>query len=551
MSRIRSGLSALLAVLTLGGGLGIALEANPSMSVALEFDAGPQADSLGQVFFRRTGGQVNAVDACGFHVRAGRQRHTCQLPVDIDALRVDPLTQAGALHVMRLELRAWGLPFKVWHGAAFREWRPLHDLAVFEIAHDGALALRASGPDPYFQVEGLAPRRQRRLLVVGLALGCGLLLGLAQWLLLRATLGTGPRPTPAAGRPIHGEVWLLAASLAFGLVLAAGAYRLWQRWQRPAAPIAALGDYDTVLVDAAGRSLGDKPGRVKLVLDPFSLYRNLPHQESTRFHIDAHGYRGGFDAADPRPRVLVLGGSTAFGHGLASDSECFSAQLDARDPTRRYVNGGVIGFLSGQELAELVHRGDRLPAAGYIVFDGWNELFAQLFPDPDARTYGFNRQILASIETRLRLLVRQAQPAAVDAAAPDARTNAARILEAYTENLARMQRVARAQGAFLLVVFQPQLGSKRAFVGGEAAAWATWQAAYPETHADFVGQYQALVAGAQAFCSRQGIATLDLEGAPELRDSRQELFLDSVHLTAAGQRVVAELIARRLRLGLS
>lgn len=554
MKPIGAGLGLLWAVLSFGCAAFVALEAQSTMTVALDIDAEARTDSLGQIFFRRSGASVNPVDTCGFRVRPGRQHHTCRVPVDIDALRIDPLTSAGAVRVLRIELRSWSLPFRAWHGLSFGEWHPLHDLAIFEIANDGALHLRATGPDPYFQIESLAPRRERRALAVALALACGLLTGCIQcWLLRRMVQPRTPTsPATHAGHRMRAEAWLLLGSTVVGLALAGGAYGVWQRWRQPAAPIAALGDYDTLLVDAGGRALSDKPGQVKLVLDAFSLYRNLPAQHSARFSIDGHGYRGGFDAHDPRPRVLVLGGSAAFGHGLASDDECFSARLDALDDSRRYVNGAVIGFLSGQELAEIVHHGDRLPATGYVVFDGWNELFAQLFPDPDERAYGFNRQILASIETRLRLLVRQSQPASTrPTQGLGAGENAKRILAAYTDNLARMARVTRAQGAFLLVVFQPQLGSKRTFVGGEAAAWRTWQAAYPSTHGDFVRQYQALVAGAQAFCARHGIAALDLESAPELRESQQELFLDTVHLSAAGHRLVAERIARHLREGLA
>jgi lysophospholipase L1-like esterase len=544
----------LLAVGTFGLAIFVALVAPDSMTVVLDIEVQTSTESLGQIFFRRSGASVNPVDACGFRVRPGRQQHACRVPIEIDALRVDPLTGPGVVRVRSIALRAWGLPFATWQGASFGAWRPLHDLTVFEIASDGALEMQATGSDPYFQIEGLTPGRTRRAWAAAWAVACGLLLGLGQWWLMRAGADTPAfaRSAPRARWPRRAEVWLMVGSVVVSLAASAGIYRLWERWRRPAAPIAALGTYDTVLVDAAGRTLGDKPAAVKLVLDPFSLYRNLPNQRSAHFSVDAHGYRGGFDPADPRPRVLVLGGSAAFGYGLASDRECFSAQLDALDATRRYVNGGVIGFLSGQELAELLHHGDDLPAAGYVVFDGWNELFAQLFPDPDARAYGFNRQILASIETRLRLLVRQTQAARPPVpVVPDAGANAARILNAYTANLARMARVARAQGAFLLVVFQPQLGSKRVFVGAEAGAWQTWQSAYPETHADFVRQYQTLLAGARAFCDRQGIATLDLEQASTLRDSTQELFLDTVHLSAAGHRLVAEAIARRLRDGQS
>jgi hypothetical protein len=314
--------------------------------------------------------------------------------------------------------------------------------------------------------------------------------------------------------------------------------------------VAGAREYGICLVDTAGSPFTDLLGPLKLVLDPFTLYRTFPGQRTPHFSVDANGYRGAFDPADPRPRVLVLGGSAAFGWGLRSDDETFAARLDRLDAGRRYVNGAVTGFLSGQELSEMVHRGDRLPAAGYVVFDGWNEQYVGLFPGYEGRDFGYNRQVFASIEERLRLARRAAGaklPPATPTPAPlDAQANQREILAAYTRNLRRMAEVARARRAFLLVVFQPQLGTKRRLAGGEAQAIEVWRKAYTRTHAGFAAQYAAQVASAAAFCEREGIACLDLESSPVFRDSENELFVDTVHLNGEGHRLVAREIRSRL-----
>ena len=138
------------------------------------------------------------------------------------------------------------------------------------------------------------------------------------------------------------------------------------------------GEYSLVFVDHLGRRLSEKDGSLDFALDPYSLYRNAPFQETKLFRIDGHGFRGGFDEADPRPRVLCVGGSAAFGFGLASDVDVFTARLAALEPRWQVVNAAVVGYLSGQELAEVVHRGDVVAPAAVVALDGWNDLYVPL-----------------------------------------------------------------------------------------------------------------------------------------------------------------------------
>jgi hypothetical protein len=75
--------------------------------------------------------------------------------------------------------------------------------------------------------------------------------------------------------------------------------------------------------------------------------------------LNARGYRGREAGAAPsagRTRVVVLGDSVAFGHGVADD-ETFPHLLEARDPRLEVFNLGVEGYGPGQELLVLEREG--------------------------------------------------------------------------------------------------------------------------------------------------------------------------------------------------
>jgi lysophospholipase L1-like esterase len=295
-------------------------------------------------------------------------------------------------------------------------------------------------------------------------------------------------------------------------------------YERPPAP---GGPYSGYLVDRLGQPLSRRHGDIKLVLDPWTTYRNLPGQKLPYLTIDANGYR----VADPMPAggrktVVILGGSAAFGQGLASDAETFAAQLARGRPALHVVNAAAVGFLSGQELAEMVHYADRRQPALYVVFDGWNEVHAQS-DGVAGYALGYNWQMLGQIEEQLRKAVdgKAAKPAPF-------RPSPHEVAAAYIENLDRMHTFARGRGAEILFVFQPHL-SAALDRGGRFAAWRKkwyWEAFDADIHT--------VVTRAVAACHERGWTCLDMSNALP----GAELFIDPVHPNAAGHARIAELL---------
>ena len=336
------------------------------------------------------------------------------------------------------------------------------------------------------------------------------------------------------------------------------------------------GEYALALVDRQGRPLSDSRGELQVQLDPFTLYRNRPNQRSKSFNTGPLGFRGG-TRGTPGP-LAVLGGSTAFGQGLPADNRCFAAQLDELLPGREVVNGAVVGYLAGQELALMVHRMDDLHPSHYVVFDGWNELFDQWLACRRQGPWGHGfMNLFYSVERRLHDLrtIRGPKPPPKDGLTrkEEARragitkemthrqgkrkdaeagpTAGERIIGAiqrsYHAALGRMHDFARSRGAGLLVVFQPELGGKMHHTAEEQTEYDRWCRAYPGyREQEFSATYDAFVSRAAAWCGEQGIEYLDLHHHPAFRDERQRLFYDVVHLNEAGHRLAAERIRDRL-----
>ena len=129
-----------------------------------------------------------------------------------------------------------------------------------------------------------------------------------------------------------------------------------------------------------GRDLGyEHKGPLQLALHPFAIYSNLPNQRSDYFSTDDHGFRGnGRDRPlDTHGRVVLIGGSTAFGTGLESDSETVASKL-AKLLNAEVINAAVIGHGSGQELTYLLTDLVDTHPDLVIALDGWNDYYKRL-----------------------------------------------------------------------------------------------------------------------------------------------------------------------------
>jgi lysophospholipase L1-like esterase len=124
----------------------------------------------------------------------------------------------------------------------------------------------------------------------------------------------------------------------------------------------------------------------QLVGVPYLNYTLNPAMDD----VNARGVRGEL-VTIPKPdgvfRILTLGGSTTYGHGLTAD-EAYPAQLQ-RILREEYgyasvevVNLGVPGYASLDSLVQLATRGLAHQPDLILVYDGLNDAVVRMFQDP-------------------------------------------------------------------------------------------------------------------------------------------------------------------------
>ena len=314
-------------------------------------------------------------------------------------------------------------------------------------------------------------------------------------------------------------------------------------------------DFAVILTTQSGEPLADRKFGIKLALDPYTLYRNLPDQQTASFTIDSHGFRIDIPAA-LAPNTFVVGGSAAFGQGLRAGELPFAALIDQRSDVFRVANASVIGYVSGQELATIVHYLDDFDPDLYVVFDGWNDLFgpfAQIrsWPAP-ANLVGIQGTFF---EVEKRLLASQQGSSTRASTKKESRPRTPILIgeraffEAvttnYVRNLEKMAAFCRARGARLVIVFQPELGHKENPSFTELGQLEYWNRAYGYVDRGFPDIYERLVETAATRCEELEIPFVNLLESATINQSEETVFLDVVHLNKTGHRMVAEEIMRQ------
>ena len=330
------------------------------------------------------------------------------------------------------------------------------------------------------------------------------------------------------------------------------------------------------LVTSDGRDLGGQPGANAVALKPLTLYENVPNPDSQKYRINEFGLRGGETEREPtRPRVVVIGGSAAFGLRVP-ERDTFAVELESRLNGVEVLNAGVPGYLSTQELALVATRLLDLGPDVFVVFDGWNDVYDpywwSLFGDGERAHPGVNNSFL-TLEDRLaryqeiqkepltalheagRAFVRisstlgwvarwlHTEPG-VDSGAGLTDAQLSDIARAYVTNIRTLQHLANARGAELLVVVQPELGQHMAperlsrlegrpaadFISGDAYA-----IRFPEIYANFRDR---VIPALQS----SGVRVIDASARLSSLPSPDNLFTDAVHLNAQGHERVAEIL---------
>jgi hypothetical protein len=333
-------------------------------------------------------------------------------------------------------------------------------------------------------------------------------------------------------------------------------------------------------------------GQLKFAIAPFTIYKNLPNQRTKEVTINARGFRGAEFSIipDKRTRIIVVGGSNAFGSGVASDNETAVSIFGKLNPRYEVINAGVVGFASGQELAYIVTELADYHPRIIIAFDGWNDLHSQWYHTawfPKQKTkdeMGYNstffsfqieKKLIENYNTQVglfssfgrffnvvvdkslilswlrkkverlkqRLAYKNNANSAVSeyrGAASDDYFNA--ILETYTRNLIKMSDFCRSQGIKFIVVFQPELGLKINKNPEEQKLLANYTYGNSSYAKEFPALYKKFLEGSKDILKKSKIDYLDINSEAAFINDKKTLFIDAVHTNNNGNEIIAKTI---------
>lgn len=326
--------------------------------------------------------------------------------------------------------------------------------------------------------------------------------------------------------------------------------------------------YAVELATREGKPLTDEPGSVRLQLDPALGFRLAPDRDAPGIRIGPLGLRGApFSRAKPPGtyRIVLTGGSVAFGWGASGDEACVAPKLAAllSTPERpvEVLNAGCPAYSFTQEFLWVsVELLDYEPDL-VISLTGHNDI-------DDAFTGSglISHELLRQIELRLaenrrlgpsllhatalgRRLVQKFSRSGPVAQPPEelaARESAAAAR--FANMVARLGALAPGQ---VLVALQPSYlccppGSRPT---AEANRVEDWMRGYYQERASAYAAFHERMRAVE----RQALVGLEATGnrGVDLGDALvavpEPAFTDVVHLTDAGNARLAERLAEAVR----
>jgi lysophospholipase L1-like esterase len=340
--------------------------------------------------------------------------------------------------------------------------------------------------------------------------------------------------------------------------------------------------YSAELYTHDGRKISLPVGHLKLALAPFTVYQNFPSQHTEQFNINSHGLREDEGAAqDSRPKVIWLGGSAAFGQGAATDSDTIPAILQQSINTHRFVNAGVIGFQSGQELTFLITDLIDYKPAIVIAYNGWNDVFDGIrSPQRGVHKLGFNNnffrmedELASNYRTQIsssaglsrflktsagKSLVLQRFSQAIsreirrpirtirDLPEAGQKDLMDRMVATYVNNVRKMAVFSQASGAKFLLVFQPEVGQRSNPTADEKELLNILIGDTPR-YDFFPAYYRQFLSAAKVLLTQEGVAWIDANESALYQSDPQTLFKDPVHTNRRGNEIAAQIISEKLR----
>jgi len=296
-----------------------------------------------------------------------------------------------------------------------------------------------------------------------------------------------------------------------------------------------------------GVPIGAHYGPLKLMAFPFVVYKNMSNQKEGTFSTNSLGFRGqeiNKNALD-RKRVILIGGSSAFGQGLKGNEETIAYQL-GQILNAEVINAGVIGYGSGNELVYLLTELVDLKPDLVVTFDGWND-YSQIGSSKRRQFIGSNGQ--EQIDAHLELLAQFTEtsflkrltsikyilfPSIVDRLNTvfkkiknnGTEADVDNVASVYANNIIKIRKISNSFKFNFICVIQPQ----KITPGMKPT----------------VDEYLGFRNKVKKHFTQENVKYIDLSDDGFKNDFTANRFLDRMHLTALGNRRAAEIIAQKI-----
>lgn len=278
---------------------------------------------------------------------------------------------------------------------------------------------------------------------------------------------------------------------------------------------------------------------------------------------------------DNEYRILILGGSTAWGLGASSNEKTVAgvleSQLNSRsgNHTYRVMNGAYPGWQSRQELTALMEYYDEFDPDLVIAITGWNDVYVLTSgEDPDLQMRKESGMLAKAVTESLqpmsttyalrklagslgiwRLVVHFREKMHL-ASPPSVKVsynadNARRIIPGMVDRYLTMANFAKRHGAKLIIAVQPDIYTTEKSLTQEEVSvrdrytnkFVNIEEAYPNYRADFLHELRTQIADDEA-------EVMDLRG---VFDSVSDpVFLDHCHFNDSGYKQIASLLHNRI-----
>ncbi len=310
---------------------------------------------------------------------------------------------------------------------------------------------------------------------------------------------------------------------------------------------------------------------------PFLGWIGQPNMTLPTLHTNDLGFR---DAPiEPRRsnerRVLVLGGSTAWGLGASANEHTVSGALEARlnrdaqGVRYRVMSGAYPAWQSRHELITLMEFYDRFDPDVVIALTGYNDLFTLTYgSDGELHTRPESRMLARAVDESLRPMttlqalrkvagslgiwrivihfreqVAAAKPR--EAITRYEKSMSDKVTPLIRDRYLTMADFTRRHGARLIIALQPDIFTTRKPMTAEELAV---KHTITESQHDISATYSRYRADLLAQLNEQlpaaDVAVIDLAGVLDATD--EPVFIDACHLNDAGYHALAKSLQAQL-----